>query len=63
MTLERRLVKLEAARGARPDLGADAAFAALVVTLDRLAARKAVGDATAQPEIEALAATLEAGRV
>jgi len=33
---------------------ADAAFAALVVTLNRLAARKAAGEETAQPEIVAL---------
>jgi len=55
MTLQRRVTKLEVTMGARPDPDADAAFAALVVRLDRLAERKATGDATAQPEIEALA--------
>lgn len=43
MPLESRLVKLEAAMGARPDPGADAAFAPLVATLDRLAGELAQG--------------------
>ena len=50
MTLDRRLVKLEAERGARPDPEADAAFARLVAMLDR----KAAGDVSAQRGIEAL---------
>lgn len=50
MTLDRRLVKLEAARGARPDPEADAAFARLVTLLDR----KAAGDLSARHAIEAL---------
>jgi len=54
MTLDRRLVKLETARGARPDPGADAAFARLVATFDRLAARKAAGDVEARRELEAV---------
>jgi hypothetical protein len=54
MALERRLAKLEAATGARPDPMADAAFAALVMTLDRLAARKAAGDATADADLAAM---------
>ena len=54
MTLDRRLVKLEAARGSRPDPDADAAFARLAAWLDRLAAIKAAGDAEAQRGIEAL---------
>jgi len=50
MTLDRRLVKLEAALGARPDPDADAAFARLVAVLDR----KAAGDISAQHGIETL---------
>jgi hypothetical protein len=60
--LERRLARLEAARGARPDPDADEAFAAWAEALDRLAARKAAGDETAGPEIDALAAAIEAWR-
>jgi len=55
MRLERRLAKLETTRDARPDPNATANFAALAATLDRLAARKAAGDETAQAEIQALA--------
>jgi len=50
MTLDRRLVKLEAERGARPDPEADAAFARMVAILDR----KAAGVLSAQRDIEAL---------
>lgn len=60
MTLERRLAKLEAATGERPDPDAAATFAALVEALDRLGARKAGGCATVQRELVALAA-LEGG--
>jgi ribosomal protein S20 len=60
--LRGRLAKLEAARGARPDPDAAAAFAELAEALDRLAARKVAGDETAHREIEALAAALDAGR-
>jgi len=38
MTLDRRLAKLEAARGSRPDPEADTAFARLAALLDRKAA-------------------------
>jgi hypothetical protein len=55
MALERRLARLEGARGARPDPAKAARFTALVTTLDRLAARKASGDETAQAEIDMLA--------
>jgi len=44
MSLDRRLVKLEAARGSGPDPEADAAFARLVTVLDR----KAASDISAQ---------------
>jgi hypothetical protein len=54
MALERRLARLEAATGARPDPVADAAFAALVAALDRLAARKAAGDVTADADLAAM---------
>ena len=54
MTLERRLAKLEAAMGERPDPEANATFAALVEALDRLGARKAGGCATVQRELVAL---------
>ena len=50
MTLDRRLVKLEAALGARPDPDADAAFARLVAWLDR----KPLGDVSAKREVDAL---------
>jgi hypothetical protein len=60
--LRGRLAKLEAARGARPDPDAAAAFAELAQALDRLAASKAPGDVAAHAEIEALAAALDAGR-
>ena len=53
MSLDRRLVKLEAVRGSRPDPEADAAFARLTAWLDRLAAIKAAGDVKAQRELEA----------
>lgn len=53
MTLEKRLMKLEAATVARPDPEADAAVAELVATLNRLAARKAAGDVTADAELQA----------
>jgi len=43
MTLERRLAKLEAAMGERPDPEAAATFAALVEALDRLGAAIASG--------------------
>jgi|GEM_PF-3095185 len=55
MTLEQRLVKLQAARRARPSPNAASSFAALVAVLDRLAARKASGDEAAQVEINVLA--------
>jgi len=58
MTLDRRLVKLEAARGARPDPEADAAFARLAAWLDRLAALMAAGDVKARRDIEALLRTV-----
>jgi len=51
VTLDRRLVKLEAEQGARPDPGADAAFARLAAALDL----KAAGDAEAHREIDTLA--------
>ena len=54
MTLERRLVRLEAVRDARPDPEADAAFARLVAMLDR----KAAGDISAHRGIEALLRTV-----
>ena len=54
MTLDRRLVKLEAAPGARPDPEADAAFARPATLLDR----KAAGDVSAQRGIEALLRTV-----
>ena len=54
MTFERRLVKLEAARGARPDPEAYSAFARLAATLDRKAAPKAAGDVEAQRELAAI---------
>jgi len=54
MSLDRRLVKLEAVRGSRPDREADAAFARLAAWLDRLAALKAAGDVEAQRETDAL---------
>jgi hypothetical protein len=54
MTLERRLTKLEAARGERSNPDMAATFAALVKALDRLAARKAAGCATVQRELGAL---------
>ena len=50
MTLDRRLVKLEAALGARPDPEADAAFAWMVALLNR----KAAGDVPAPRETDAL---------
>jgi len=50
MSLDRRLVKLEAARGSRPDPEADAAFAQLAAWLDR----KPAGDVSARREIDAL---------
>ena len=50
MSLDRRLVKLEAARGSRPDPEADAAFARLVAWLDR----KSLGDVSAKREVDAL---------
>ena len=53
MSLDRRLVKLEAARGARPDPEADAAFARPATLLDR----KAAGDVSAQRGIETLLPT------
>jgi len=56
MTLERRLAKMEAARGERPDPDADATFAALAEALDWLADLKAAGDAGAAAELNALAA-------
>jgi len=55
MAISQRLAKLEATKGTRPDPGTAATFAALVVMLNHLAARKAAGDTTAQPEIESLA--------
>jgi hypothetical protein len=54
-TIQTRLARLEGARGARPDADKAARFTALVVALDRLAARKASGDETAQAEIDMLA--------
>ena len=54
MTLDRRLVKLEVARGFRLDPEADAAFVRLAAWLDRLSALKAAGDVKAQRGIEAL---------
>jgi len=51
VTLDRRLVKLEAKHGSRPDPEADAAFARLVALLDL----KAAGDAEAHREIDTLA--------
>lgn len=62
MALERRLAKLEAASRARLDPDADAAFAAVAEALDRLAARKAAGDAAAAAELNALAAAVRHGR-
>lgn len=62
MTLEKRLVKLEAVRGVEPDPKAEAAFAELVAALDRLAARKAAGDVTAGADLEELAAMVPHGR-
>ena len=62
MALERRLARLEAARGARPDPDADAAFAELADALDRLAERKAAGDTAADAELKALAAMVQHGR-
>ena len=41
--------------GAQPDPDKAARFTALVTALDRLAARKASGDETAQAEIDMLA--------
>jgi len=54
MSLDRRLAKLEAARGDLPDPVADAAFARLAATLDRKAAPKAAGDVEAQRELAAI---------
>jgi hypothetical protein len=62
MALERRLARLEAAQVVRPDPGAALAFAALVATLDRLAARKSAGDVTADAELQTLAAMVQRGR-
>lgn len=62
MALERRIRRLEAARSAGPAPEVDAAFAALADALDRLAARKAAGDAGAAADLEALAAAVRHGR-
>ncbi|MFN3641956.1 MAG: hypothetical protein ACK4TB_03410 [Gemmobacter sp.] len=53
MSLTRRIARLEAARRARPDPDADQAFTEAVRFLDRLAARKAAGDAAADGELRA----------
>lgn len=54
MALERRMARPQTARGARPDTAAATAFACLAATPDRLVARKAADDVTAQRHIEAL---------
>jgi len=50
MSLDRRLVKLEAVRSSRPDPEADAAFARLAAVLDR----KFLGDVSVKREVDAL---------
>ena len=61
MKLQHRLDRLEGALAARPNPDAAATFAALVATLDRMAARKAAGCATVQRDLAALVASLDGG--
>ncbi len=61
MKLQHRLDRLESALAARATPEAAATFAALVATLDRLAARKAAGCATVQRDLAALVASFEGG--
>ena len=53
MDLERRLARIEAARGARPHPEADAAFAAACAWLDDIGDRMAQGDPAARADLEA----------
>ena len=53
MTLRRRLDRVEAARGARPQPEADAAFAAACAWLDDAGDRAAAGDLEARDDREA----------
>lgn len=61
MTLKNRIDRLESVLAAPPAPGAAKTFAALVATLDRLAARKAAGCVTVQAELETLMAALDGG--
>jgi hypothetical protein len=56
--IERRLSKLEAARGTRPTPEEQAAFAELARALDSLARRIAAGDEAARAEVRALVEAL-----
>ena len=53
MALERRLARIEAARGARPHPDADAAFAAACRWLDDTGGRAALGDPEARADLGA----------
>ena len=53
MALERRVTRIEAARGARSHPEADAAFTALCAWLDDTAGRAAQGDPEARADLEA----------
>ncbi len=52
MALERRLARLEAAWGARPAPGADAAFTGLATWLEEIGARIARGEGEAEARAE-----------
>jgi hypothetical protein len=56
--IERRIERLEAARGTRPMPEEQAAFAALARALDSLARRIAAGDEEARAEARALVDSL-----
>tara|TARA_A100001388_G_C28402188_1_gene326521 strand:+ start:146 stop:334 length:189 start_codon:yes stop_codon:yes gene_type:complete len=57
-TLHKRLSSIQAEVPSKPSPEEEAAFHQLMAYLDSLATRKANGDKTAQPEIEAVSALL-----